>query len=105
MQDIWPEVAVKLGVLRGRRLIAFFERLEKFIYRRSARIFAISDEFRQNLVRKGIDPEKIEVIPNFVDTDFITPLARENDFSSAQGLNDKFVVLYAGNIGLSQGSK
>lgn len=103
LQDIWPEVAVKLGVLRGSRVIAFFERLEKFIYRRSARIFAISDEFRQNLVRKGIDPEKIEVIPNFVDTDFITPLARENDFSAAQGLNDKFVVLYAGNIGLSQG--
>lgn len=103
LQDIWPEVAVKLGVLRGRGLIAFFERMEKFIYRHSRKIFAISDEFKVNLVNKGVPAEKVEVIPNFVDTDFIRPLEKANAFSLAHGLADKFVVLYAGNVGLSQG--
>lgn len=103
LQDIWPEVAVKLGMLRGRRLIAFFERMEKFIYGHSRKIFAISDEFKVNLVNKGLPPVKVEVIPNFVDIDFIRPLEKPNAFSLAHGLADKFVVLYAGNVGLSQG--
>ncbi len=71
LQDIWPEVAVKLGMLRGERLIRFFERMEKFIYRHSRKIFAISDEFKANLVNKGVPADKIEVIPNFVDIEFI----------------------------------
>lgn len=103
LQDIWPEVAVKLGMLRGRRLIAFFERMEKFIYRHSRRIFAISDEFKANLIAKGVPADNVEVIPNFTDTDFIKPMEKTNAFSLANGLADKFTVLYAGNVGLSQG--
>jgi colanic acid biosynthesis glycosyl transferase WcaI len=103
LQDIWPGVAVRLGMLRGRRTIRFFERLEKFIYHHSRKIFAISEEFKANLHGKGVPEDKIEVIPNFADTDFIRPLAKTNAFSQAQELTDKYVVLYAGNIGLSQG--
>ena len=103
LQDIWPEVAVKLGMLRGRRLIAFFEAMEKFIYRHSRSIFAISDEFKANLIAKGVPADKVEVIPNFTDTDFIQPMEKANAFSIAHGLLDKFTVLYAGNVGLSQG--
>jgi colanic acid biosynthesis glycosyl transferase WcaI len=103
LQDIWPEVAVRLGMLRGKRLIGLFERLEKFIYRRSRKILAISEEFEQNLRGKGVPAEKVEVIPNFADTNFVRPLPRANAFSQANELTDKYVVLYAGNIGLSQG--
>jgi colanic acid biosynthesis glycosyl transferase WcaI len=103
LQDIWPEVAVKLGMLRGKRAIAFFEMLERFVYRSSRKIFAISDEFKRNLLNKGVPESKIEVIPNFTDTNFIRPLAKTNAFSQAQGLAEKYVVLYAGNIGQSQG--
>ena len=103
LQDIWPEVAVKLGMLRGRRLIAFFEAMEKFIYRHSRSIFAISDEFKANLIAKGVPADKVEVIPNFTDTDFIQPMEKANAFSLAHELLDKFTVLYAGNVGLSQG--
>ncbi len=103
VQDIWPEAAVRLGMLRGERTIRFWERVEKFIYRHSRRIFAISDEFSDNLQGKGVPATQIEVIPNFVDTAFIRPLPRRNAFATKHGLNDKFVVLYAGNVGLSQG--
>ncbi len=103
LQDIYPEIAVRLGMLKGKRLIGFFSRLEKFIYCQSQKIFAISDEFKDNLLGKGVPAEKIEVIPNFVDTHLIRPLEKANPFSHAHHLNDKFVVLYAGNVGLSQG--
>lgn len=103
VQDIWPEAAVRLGMLQGERTIRFWERVERFIYQRARRIFAISEEFSENLQGKGVPAAKIEVIPNFVDTDFIRPLPRQNAFGARHGLNDKFVVLYAGNVGLSQG--
>jgi colanic acid biosynthesis glycosyl transferase WcaI len=103
LQDIWPDVAVKLGILRGRRSIAFFEWMERFIYSRSRMIFAISEEFKATLVRKGVSESKIEVVPNFTDTDFIRPIAKKNAFSRLHGLDEKYVVLYAGNLGMSQG--
>jgi colanic acid biosynthesis glycosyl transferase WcaI len=103
VQDIWPEAAVKLGMLRGRKTIRFFEWLERFIYSKARRLFVISDEFRQNLRGKGVPEAKIEVIPNFVDTERIRPLEKVNTFSQQHRLTDKFVVLYAGNVGLSQG--
>lgn len=103
LQDIWPEVAVKLGMLRGRRAIAFFEWLERLIYRRARKIFAISEEFKNNLLGKGVPENRIAVIPNFTDTQFIRPQARPDAFSQQHGLDDRFVVLYAGNLGLSQG--
>ncbi|HEY8166288.1 MAG TPA: glycosyltransferase family 4 protein [Gemmatimonadaceae bacterium] len=103
LQDIWPEVAVKLGMLRGASTIRFFESMERFIYRYAAQIFAISSEFRENLLRKGVDESKVQVIPNFVDTARITPMSRDNRFAHEHGLVGKFVALYAGNVGLSQG--
>ncbi len=103
VQDIWPEAAVRLGLLRGRRLIALFEWLERLIYRQSRRVFVISEDFRDNLVSKGVPSGKIAVLPNFVDVDFIRPLPRENDFARRHNLTGRFVALYAGNLGLSQG--
>lgn len=103
LQDIWPEAAVRLGMLRSRRMIRLFEGLEKFIYRRSRRIFAISEEFRLNLERKGVPTGKIAVLPNFVDTEQLRPQPRQNEFAARHELTDRFVVLYAGNLGLSQG--
>ena len=103
VQDIWPEAAVRLGMLQGERTIRFWEGIERFIYRHSRKVFVISEEFRDNLLGKGVEPNKLEVIPNFVDTESLRPLPRRNALATMYGLQDKFVVLYAGNVGLSQG--
>ena len=103
LQDIWPEAAVRLGMIRQPWLVRLFEWVEHFVYHTSRRIFAISDEFRDNLRSKGVTDEKITVLPNFVDTEFLRPMPRRNEFSRRYDLDGKFVVLYAGNIGLSQG--
>lgn len=102
VQEIFPDIAVSLGILKNKRMICLIEQLEKFIYERSAIVVVISDWFRKRLLEKGIPEDKISIIPNFTDTDFMKPKKRQNGFSSAHGLNDKFVVLYAGNIGLTQ---
>ena len=103
VQDIYPDVAVRLGVLKNPRLIRFFAWMERFVYSKAAAVSVISQGFRRNLLAKGVADEKIHVIPNFVDDAFIAPQARENDFSRAQNLANHFVVLFAGNVGLSQG--
>ena len=94
---------MRLGVLANARAIAFFQALERFVYRRAAAVSVISDGFRRNLLAKGVPPPKVHVIPNFVDPDFVRPLPRHNRFSHAQDLDDRYVVLFAGNVGLSQG--
>jgi len=103
VQEIYPDVAVSLGLLTKGRAIRAMERLESFIYARSRVVTVISEWFRRRLLEKGVPDAKLVVIPNFVDTGFIQPGPRSNPFTTEHGLEDKFVVLYAGNIGLTQG--
>ena len=107
VQEIYPDVAVSLGVLRNRPVIRALEGLERFIYGRARSITVISEWFRRRLLAKGVPAARLTVIPNFVDTEFMQPQpvsARPtNAFAQRHDLVDKFVVLYAGNIGLTQG--
>ena len=99
VQDIYPDVPVRAGQLTNAAAIRNLERIESFMYRRAARITVISREQRTVLLGKGVPDVKLTVIPNFVDTDFIRPLPRDNEFSRAHGLADKFVIAYGGNLG------
>ena len=69
----------------------------------AARLVAVSESMAVRLVRKGVPPDRIDVIHNWADTDSIRETARDNDFARANGLVDTFVVQYAGNVGRSQG--
>lgn len=103
LQDILPEAAVHTGLLTNKRMIRIFEGLEKFAYWSATKISVISDGFVDNLVGKGVQENKIVLIPNWVDVNFIQPLPKEESpFRKAHQLNGKFVVLYSGNIGRTQ---
>lgn len=99
VQDLYPEVPVAAGQLRHPWAIEILRRIESFMYRKAARITVIATAMRENLLAKRVPAERIELIPNFVDSDFIRPLPRQNDFSRAHGLENKFVVMHAGNLG------
>ncbi|MBE9034446.1 glycosyltransferase family 4 protein [aff. Roholtiella sp. LEGE 12411] len=104
LQDILPEAAVHVGLLKHQLLIQLFTVLEKFAYHTASKISVIADGFVDNLLSKGVEANKIVQIPNWVDVNFIRPLSKENNpFRAAHNLNGKFVVLYSGNIALTQG--
>jgi colanic acid biosynthesis glycosyl transferase WcaI len=77
--------------------------MESLVYKRAAGITVISEGFKRNLQGKGVPDKKISVIPNFIDIDFVTPQPKDNSFCHKFKLANKFVVLFAGNMGFSQG--
>ncbi len=102
-QDIFPEVAGLLEDFHSPAVNAMLERLNRYLVSRAARIIALGDTMSARLVRgKGADPARITVISNWADTTAIVPSSKQNSFAASHGLDAKFVVLHAGNIGLSQ---
>jgi colanic acid biosynthesis glycosyl transferase WcaI len=103
VQDILPEAAIRIGLIKNKWMIRVLTFLEKFAYRNSHTISVISEGFRENLVNKGVPNKKIVCIPNWVNINFIQPLAKQNSWRLEHQLDGKFVVLYSGNIALTQG--
>ncbi|WP_107667697.1 glycosyltransferase family 4 protein [Cyanothece sp. BG0011] len=103
LQDILPDAAVHVGLIRNPKMIKLFTWLENFAYSTAKKITVISDGFTENLLEKKVPKEKIIEIPNWVDVNFIKPLEQEkNAFRQENNLEGKFVVLYSGNIALTQ---
>ena len=101
VQDIHPDLSVESGILSNPFLIRLAQRFEKWIYRHSERILVISDGFKNNLVKKGVDRNKVGIIPNWVDTDFLKPMPKKNALARRHALHHKFVVMYSGTISIS----
>lgn len=101
-QDVFPEVAVELGRIENPFLISFLRRLINFYLARADRVVAIGTTMRDRLLQKGAKADRVVVIPNWVDTQRIVPLPRDNPWSRENGLNGKFVVMHSGNVGHAQ---
>jgi colanic acid biosynthesis glycosyl transferase WcaI len=108
IQDVFPDVAVELGAITNPTVIRAASALERWTYRRADAVTVLSDDLRDNLVAKirGTVPDahdRVRVIPNFVDTVRITPAdPGAGGYRREFGLEGRRVVMYAGNVGLSQ---
>ncbi|MGD0652977.1 MAG: glycosyltransferase family 4 protein [Thermoguttaceae bacterium] len=103
VQDVFPQTMIDLGVLKNRALIKIFEMLERFVYRSATALTVMSEGNREFVVNRGAAPQKVHIVFNWTDTDAIQPVERMNDFRREHGLDDQFVVLFAGTMGISQG--
>lgn len=101
VQDIHPDLAIESGILKNPLGIRFAKALEKWVYGLADRIVVISDGFARNLREKGVPAGKLEILPNWVDTDFLKPAPKDNSVSRRHGLHDKFVVMYSGTVSIS----
>ncbi|MQY59460.1 MAG: WcaI family glycosyltransferase [Clostridia bacterium] len=103
IQDLLPDAAVNVGMLKDRRLVGLAYRLEEFVYQKAAAIGVISSGFAKNLYSKGVPKSKVYYLPDWIDIDFIKPLDRNNIFRKQNNLHESdFLVMYAGNIGKKQ---
>lgn len=104
VQDLHPQCYIDQDVLKNRLTIWLLEVVERFCYRKASLITVHSPGNKEYIVKKkGIEGDKIKVLPNWIDTDEIMPLPRDNEFSRRHNLNGKFIVCYAGTLSISQG--
>jgi len=104
IQDIFPQNAVDLGVIKKGLVKNFFEKMEKKVYRGADLITVHSQGNKEFLVnKKQVPAEKIEIVPNWIDSQPFDRAVNRGEFRKKWGLENKFVVLFAGVIGPAQG--
>lgn len=99
--DLWPASIAAVGVMKKSLALTLVEKLELFLYRRSAAIAALTNSFKQNLVSRGIPANKIAVVINGVDLARYAPKSPDTELAQQWGLDGKFVVGYVGTHGMA----
>ncbi len=99
VRDLWPTFAIAVGVLKNPLLIKMSLWLERFLYRRADRVMVNSPGYVAHVTE--LAARQVELVPNGADPEMFDPADRGTAFRSANLLEDKFVVLYAGAHGMS----
>jgi colanic acid biosynthesis glycosyl transferase WcaI len=102
VQDLWPESALASGLMQRGRLVDVLYRVADWVYARAPRILVVSDAAARYLQHRGVDPAKISVAHHWVDT-AVFDRESDRDVRSEFGWADKFIVMFAGNLGMVQG--
>jgi len=104
VRDAWPEVAVRLGELRGRVPIALARWLERRCYRRARRVVTVTQGCRRYLLEQGLSAHDVVLVPNGANTVLFHPQPDAGAaLRRALGLEGFFVAMYAGLHGIAQG--
>ena len=102
LRDIWPASIMAVGAMKENTFIKLLEKLELFLYRRADRIVAVTNSFKTELIARGIDGGKIDVVVNGVDLSTYVPARVKDPVLAAEyDLMDKFVVGYIGTHGMA----
>lgn len=105
LQDVFPDSLAGTSLAkRGGLLWKIGRVIEDFTYKHADKIIVISEDFKKNIMAKGVPEEKIEVVYNWVDENAVVPVAKEDNplFDEFGISRDKFHVVYAGNLGNAQ---
>ena len=101
-QDVFPEIAIELHRLENKIVIEVLRGLIRLYLQRADRVVAIGETMRLRLEGKGAIPERLRVIPNWVDSTALTPQPHDNEWSRDRGFDGRFVVMHSGNVGFAQ---
>ena len=101
-QDVFPEIAVQLKRLENPALMGLLRALVAVYLRRADRIVAIGETMRRRLEAKGARPDRLHVIPNWVDTERLRPLGKDTQWAREWKFDRRFVVMHSGNVGHAQ---
>jgi len=102
-RDLYPDVAIELGMLKDGFISQAFDYLNKKSLVSSNIVVPIGFTMKKKLIAKGVSEKCITVIPDWADTIFLRAIPKdENPLIERFGLNDSFVIMYSGNLGLTQ---
>lgn len=107
LQDIFPDSMLTTKLTeKGSLIWKIGRKIEDYTYSKADKIIVISDSFKRNIMEKGVSEDKIVVISNWINTDEVIPVAKEeNKLFDELGIDrNKFTVVYSGNFGEQQGA-
>jgi len=103
IQDLWPESVTSSGMLNNKKALHLLDTFCRWIYRKQNRLVVLSPGFKNTLIERGIQPEKIEVIYNWCDESTMHRENRDEALAKKLGMAGKFNVLFGGTMGIVQG--
>lgn len=101
--DLWPASIVAVGAMKQSISLRVMEKIELFLYRRANGIVALTQAFKEDMIRRGIPSQKIVIIINGVDLTQFIPQPKDAALAAKWGLKDRFVVGYIGTQGSAHG--
>jgi colanic acid biosynthesis glycosyl transferase WcaI len=105
VQDIWPDFVVWSGMMKEGRIVQYLRKLEKFVYGKAKHIIVGTETAKTNLIAKNVNKDKISVLPHWIDEELFTEpsIIDDEKIRKRLGWKEKFVFLFAGNLGIVQG--
>jgi glycosyltransferase involved in cell wall biosynthesis len=103
IRDIWPASIMAVGALKEGRVIHALEKLERALYDAADHIVAVGTGYRQHILDRGVPDAKVEVVTNGVDSALFVPRAPDEALRARLHLSGKYVVTYAGTVGMAHG--
>jgi len=102
LRDIWPASITAVGALKKSKIISVLEKIEMFLYRQADSIISVTHSFKKELIERGVDGNKIDVVLNGVDLSKYQPAEQKiPEFAKQFGLEGKFIAGYIGTHGLA----
>lgn len=103
VRDLWPESISTVGAIRSKAPLRLLERMERRLYAGAQRIVTVGEGYRERLVERGVDENRIDVVCNGIDRRAMADNSQTAEVRREYGLENRFVVSYVGTIGMACG--
>tara|TARA_A100001035_G_C27752820_1_gene487328 strand:- start:114 stop:1328 length:1215 start_codon:yes stop_codon:yes gene_type:complete len=103
LRDLWPETIHAVNAIKNKKILKILEKVELALYRDCSKVIALTDSFKNNLISRGINKSKIEVIKNGVNLNLFRENANEIKSNLFHNLKDRFLIAYIGTHGMTHG--
>lgn len=101
LRDLWPESIRTVGAMKNKAALDWLEKIELGLYKDADKIIAVTEAFKSNLIQRGIDSGKIEVITNGSNIDLFSPRKKDDILLKSLNLENKFIFGYIGTHGMA----
>jgi len=101
LRDLWPESIRTVGAMKHEKILDRLEKIELWLYKNATRVIAVTDAFKDNLIKRGINQDKIDVITNGSNTELFSPQKKDEKLLQELGLSGTFIVGYIGTHGMA----
>jgi len=101
LRDLWPESIRTVGAMEDEKILDRLEKIELGLYKSADKVVAVTPAFKKNLISRGIDSEKIEVVTNGSNMQLFQAREPDQALLESLGLKNKFVIGYIGTHGMA----